>query len=121
MKLYLIIQHIVGDYYKTLVCRFIYLLSCSPQQEHEENKSISMGTFASFYVDFVFINLFLCLGIAPEEVKEVFMGNVLQAGEGQAPTRQALLGAGVSSKFSENKNVFFEVTTFITLSQKCMP
>lgn len=24
------------------------------------------------------------------------MGNVLQAGEGQAPTRQALLGAGVS-------------------------
>lgn len=38
---------------------------------------------------------FLCLGIAPEEVKEVYMGNVLQAGEGQAPTRQALLGAGV--------------------------
>lgn len=36
----------------------------------------------------------LCLGIAPEEVKEVYMGNVLQAGEGQAPTRQALLGAG---------------------------
>ncbi|XP_062414134.1 uncharacterized protein LOC134102859 isoform X2 [Pungitius pungitius] len=33
-------------------------------------------------------------GIAPEEVKEVYMGNVLQAGEGQAPTRQALLGAG---------------------------
>uniref|UniRef100_A0A3Q4M5Q5 acetyl-CoA C-acetyltransferase n=1 Tax=Neolamprologus brichardi TaxID=32507 RepID=A0A3Q4M5Q5_NEOBR len=31
--------------------------------------------------------------IAPEEVKEVYMGNVLQAGEGQAPTRQALLGA----------------------------
>lgn len=24
------------------------------------------------------------------------MGNVLQAGEGQAPTRQALLGAGVA-------------------------
>lgn len=38
----------------------------------------------------------LCLGIAPEEVKEVYMGNVLQAGEGQAPTRQALLGAGVA-------------------------
>lgn len=34
------------------------------------------------------------LGIAPEEVKEVYMGNVLQAAEGQAPTRQALLGAG---------------------------
>uniref|UniRef100_A0A8C4ZKD7 acetyl-CoA C-acetyltransferase n=2 Tax=Gadus morhua TaxID=8049 RepID=A0A8C4ZKD7_GADMO len=33
-------------------------------------------------------------GIPVEEVKEVYMGNVLQAGEGQAPTRQALLGAG---------------------------
>jgi len=37
----------------------------------------------------------LSLGIAAEEVKEVYMGNVLQAGEGQAPTRQALLGAGM--------------------------
>uniref|UniRef100_A0A665W8V7 acetyl-CoA C-acetyltransferase n=1 Tax=Echeneis naucrates TaxID=173247 RepID=A0A665W8V7_ECHNA len=35
-------------------------------------------------------------GIAPDEVKEVYMGNVLQAGEGQAPTRQALLGAGLN-------------------------
>lgn len=35
-------------------------------------------------------------GIPAEEVKEVYMGNVLQAGEGQAPTRQALLGAGES-------------------------
>lgn len=35
-------------------------------------------------------------GIPPEEVKEVYMGNVLQAGEGQAPTRQALLGAGTT-------------------------
>uniref|UniRef100_A0A9J7ZXU7 acetyl-CoA C-acetyltransferase n=1 Tax=Cyprinus carpio carpio TaxID=630221 RepID=A0A9J7ZXU7_CYPCA len=34
-------------------------------------------------------------GIPVEEVKEVYMGNVLQAGEGQAPTRQALLGAGL--------------------------
>lgn len=40
---------------------------------------------------------FLCLGIAPEEVKEVYMGNVLQAGEGQAPARQALLGAGMTT------------------------
>lgn len=37
----------------------------------------------------------LSAGIAPEEVKEVYMGNVLQAGQGQAPTRQALLGAGI--------------------------
>ncbi|XP_007541023.1 acetyl-CoA acetyltransferase, mitochondrial isoform X1 [Poecilia latipinna] len=35
-------------------------------------------------------------GISPEEVKEVYMGNVLQAAEGQAPTRQALLGAGLT-------------------------
>ncbi|KAK7904238.1 hypothetical protein WMY93_016845 [Mugilogobius chulae] len=35
-------------------------------------------------------------GIAPEDVQEVYMGNVLQAGEGQAPTRQALLGAGLT-------------------------
>ncbi|MBN3324946.1 THIL protein, partial [Atractosteus spatula] len=34
-------------------------------------------------------------GVPAEEVKEVYMGNVLQAGEGQAPTRQALLGAGL--------------------------
>lgn len=33
-------------------------------------------------------------GIAKEEVQEVYMGNVLQAGQGQAPTRQAALGAG---------------------------
>uniref|UniRef100_A0A8C3VYP0 Acetyl-CoA acetyltransferase 1 n=1 Tax=Catagonus wagneri TaxID=51154 RepID=A0A8C3VYP0_9CETA len=34
-------------------------------------------------------------GIPKEEVKEVYMGNVLQGGEGQAPTRQAVLGAGL--------------------------
>ncbi|XP_041947295.1 acetyl-CoA acetyltransferase, mitochondrial [Alosa pseudoharengus] len=34
-------------------------------------------------------------GIPVDAVKEVYMGNVLQAGEGQAPTRQALLGAGL--------------------------
>ncbi len=35
-------------------------------------------------------------GIDPNEVQEVLMGNVLQAGEGQAPARQAALGAGLS-------------------------
>jgi len=34
-------------------------------------------------------------GIAPEQVQEVIMGNVLQAGQGQAPARQAALGAGL--------------------------
>ena len=33
--------------------------------------------------------------IAPDAVEMVLMGNVLQAGEGQAPARQAALGAGV--------------------------
>lgn len=34
-------------------------------------------------------------GIKPEMVDEVLMGNVVQAGTGQAPARQAALGAGV--------------------------
>jgi acetyl-CoA C-acetyltransferase len=34
-------------------------------------------------------------GLAPDEVGEVLMGNVLPAGLGQAPARQAALGAGL--------------------------
>jgi len=34
-------------------------------------------------------------GIAPADVEEVIMGNVLGAGQGQAPARQAALGAGL--------------------------
>ncbi|MDP9245951.1 MAG: thiolase family protein [Chloroflexota bacterium] len=34
-------------------------------------------------------------GVAPERIDEVFMGSVLQAGVGQAPARQAALGAGL--------------------------
>jgi len=34
-------------------------------------------------------------GVAPGQVEQVVMGNVLQAGEGQAPARQASLGAGI--------------------------
>ncbi|VDP03907.1 unnamed protein product [Soboliphyme baturini] len=34
--------------------------------------------------------------IKPDLVQEVYMGNVLQAGVGQAPARQACLGAGLS-------------------------
>ena len=34
-------------------------------------------------------------GIAADQVQEVFMGNVLQAGLGQAPARQAAMGAGI--------------------------
>jgi len=34
-------------------------------------------------------------GVSPDAVDEVIMGNVLQAGQGQAPARQAALGAGL--------------------------
>jgi len=34
-------------------------------------------------------------GIKPEDVEEVLMGNVLQAGVGQAPARQAAIKAGI--------------------------
>src|ERR1700741_5091164 len=33
--------------------------------------------------------------LAPERIDEVFMGNVLPAGQGQAPARQAARGAGL--------------------------
>ena len=36
-------------------------------------------------------------GVRPEDIEEVFMGQVLQAGSGQAPARQAALAAGLSS------------------------
>jgi acetyl-CoA C-acetyltransferase len=35
-------------------------------------------------------------GVKPSDVQETVMGNVLQAGVGQAPARQAAIGAGVS-------------------------
>jgi len=45
-------------------------------------------------------------GIAPDAVDEVIMGNVLQAGLGQNPARQAAIGAGVPTSvgaFTVNK------------------
>ncbi|KAJ1738982.1 Acetyl-CoA acetyltransferase, mitochondrial, partial [Coemansia sp. RSA 989] len=36
-------------------------------------------------------------GVDPTHVKEVYMGNVLQAGQGQAPATQALIKAGLSA------------------------
>lgn len=38
--------------------------------------------------------------VKPELVEEVIMGNVVQAGEGQAPARQAMLGAGLPASIS---------------------
>jgi acetyl-CoA C-acetyltransferase len=38
-------------------------------------------------------------GISPEAVQEVYMGNVCQAANGQAPSRQAALGAGKNTLF----------------------
>ena len=36
------------------------------------------------------------ISLDPKLVQEIYMGNVLQAGEGQAPARQVALGAGLS-------------------------
>lgn len=36
------------------------------------------------------------INLDAKEVQEIYMGNVLQAGEGQAPARQVALGAGLS-------------------------
>lgn len=38
------------------------------------------------------------INLDPSEVQEVLMGNVLQANVGQAPARQAALGAGISNE-----------------------
>tara|TARA_A100000171_G_scaffold50913_2_gene63587 strand:+ start:7266 stop:8444 length:1179 start_codon:yes stop_codon:yes gene_type:complete len=37
-------------------------------------------------------------GLDPQHVQEVFMGNVISAGLGQAPARQAAMGAGLSNE-----------------------
>lgn len=36
------------------------------------------------------------INLDPKEVQEIYMGNVLQAGEGQAPARQVAMAAGLS-------------------------
>ncbi|WP_449387280.1 acetyl-CoA C-acyltransferase [Chryseobacterium lineare] len=38
------------------------------------------------------------INLDPKQVQEIYMGNVLQAGEGQAPARQVALGAGLSNE-----------------------
>ena len=38
------------------------------------------------------------INLDPKNVQEIYMGNVLQAGEGQAPARQVALGAGLSNE-----------------------
>lgn len=40
-------------------------------------------------------NDYVPLGLKPDQVEEVIMGNVLQANIGQSPARQASLGAGL--------------------------
>jgi acetyl-CoA C-acetyltransferase len=41
-------------------------------------------------------------GVDPGKVEEVWMGNVLQAGQGQAPARQASIGAGIPDTVPTN-------------------
>lgn len=57
------------------------------------------GTLLSFVFKCAFNVLVLTYfyaGIKPEMVQEVYMGSVCQASLGQAPARQAALGAGLS-------------------------
>jgi acetyl-CoA C-acetyltransferase len=37
------------------------------------------------------------INLAPEKIQRAYLGNVLQAGQGQAPARQAVLNAGLSN------------------------
>ena len=48
------------------------------------------------------------INLDPKHVQEVYMGNVLQAGEGQAPARQAAICAGLSNE-----------TTATTINKVC--
>ncbi|KAJ8314433.1 hypothetical protein KUTeg_006583 [Tegillarca granosa] len=63
-----------------------------------------MGTNAyvqvlySYVKDVVIASAKNVYGIPPEEVNELYMGNVLCGGVGQAPCRQAALGAVVYYK-----------------------
>ncbi len=44
-------------------------------------------------------------GIAPDAVQEVIMGCCLMAGQGQAPARQAALGAGLPPSAAERRPI----------------
>jgi acetyl-CoA C-acetyltransferase len=47
-------------------------------------------------------------GVSPDAVQEVFMGHVVQGGTGQAPARQALIGAGIPA-----------TTSAVTINEVC--
>jgi acetyl-CoA C-acetyltransferase len=61
--------------------------------------------------------------IAPSDVQEVFMGNVLSGGIGQAPARQAAIGAGIPNSVPSttiNKVCGSGMKSVITASQSIM-
>lgn len=71
-----------------------------------EAKRTPIGAFGGALASFTapelgstaIIELLKSSGVAPDQVQEVVMGNVLTAGVGQAPARQAALKAGLSQK-----------------------
>lgn len=71
-----------------------------------EAKRTPIGSFGGSLASFTapelgstaIIELIKSTGITPDTVQEVVMGNVLTAGIGQAPARQAALKAGLSEK-----------------------
>jgi acetyl-CoA C-acetyltransferase len=71
-----------------------------------EAKRTPLGSFGGSLASFsapelgssVIFELVKSAGIKPDDVQEVILGNVLTAGIGQAPARQAVMKAGLSDK-----------------------
>lgn len=71
-----------------------------------EAKRTPIGTFGGSLSSFTapelgamtILEVVKSAGIKPDDVQEVVMGNVLSAGIGQAPARQAAIKAGLSEK-----------------------
>ena len=65
--------------------------------------------FLSIETHHRFFSFFVCgfKGIAPSDVEEVYMGNVISAGLGQAPARQAAIAAGKAQQAGAFHYFFF--------------
>lgn len=61
------------------------------------------------------VSIFSYLGVSTDDVQEVFMGNVCAAGAGQAPTRQAALGAGICPCYSWYIQIVFTLHPQLSL------
>ena len=55
-------------------------------------------------------------GVQPDQIQQVIMGNVLQAAVGQAPARQAGIGAGSADSVPRNEPIGVRAPPRITMS-----